>query len=465
MLYGAADVLVLLVGGFLLLPLYTRTLSQAEFGQFVVIRAGIELLTYLLHFGLLSAVARLYFDHSDGASRRDYMSSVVMLFLLLLAGWSVLLAGFGERAWEVIAPGAPAQPYLWASSAIAVTAFFGTLTTTWLRLDGRAGTFVMLQVVAAAALAAFAFVNLLVFDLGLNGLLLSLLAGPLITAMLLPSLFERSFRPRLRAADARATLNYSVPAVAALVAYFVLNRISIVILQRHAPLDEIAVFGLAQQLALLIGLTGIAFGKAMQPAVFGAGPDAAAELLRRFGQMLTLALAAVTSLLMLFAAEVLAVVAPASYRAGHDLLLILAVATFAYALGLLADTAVLHQRRPRLSAGLSSFGAVLATLLALLLIPRLGTLGAALAMAGAFVAMLVIGQVVAARLTGLSFLRLSMQMLGLVVVVAVFAGWLHRAVPVLTVAVVLTKILVAAMLLALFHRMYIKGDPSQMRES
>jgi O-antigen/teichoic acid export membrane protein len=449
---------VLLVGGFLLLPLYTRTLSLAEFGQFVVIRTGIELLTYLLHFGLLSAIARLYFDHPAGDTRREYVASVVTLFLLLLVGWIALLAGFGGRVWRAIAPSSPAWPYLWLSAGIAVSAFFGTLAATWLRLEGRVAHFVALQVAAAAALALAAFINLTLLSLGLHGLLLAMLAGPLVSAALLPSLFKWRFRPRLQRAQASAILTYALPAIASLIAYFLLNRISIVILQRHASLEEVAVFGLAQQLSLLIGLAGVAFGKAMQPAVFGAAAEAALGLLRRFGHMLTLVLAAVTSLLMLFAAELLAVVAPADYRAAHDLLLLLCIASFAYALGLLADTALLLDRRPRISAALSLFGALLATGLGLLLIPRLAAPGAALGAAIAFLVVTISGQVLTARLTGQSFLRPSLCALGLVGSVAVFASWLHHAAALPPAVRVPAKLLFAVLLLAGLYKTYEKVE-------
>jgi O-antigen/teichoic acid export membrane protein len=462
-LYGAADALVLLVGGFLLLPFYTRTLSQAEFGQFVVIRAGIELLTYLLHFGLLSAVARLFFDQRELAARREYMASVIMMFVLILGGWAALAAGFGEEAWHAVVPGAPAQPYLWLSIALAVVAFFGNLASTWLRLDARVWSFVALQVTAAAALATAAFVNLSVLTLGLHGLVLAMFAGPLVTAAVLPVLFGRHFRPRLQRNYTLPTLHYALPAVASLVAYFVLNRIGIVILQRHATLDEIAVFGLVQQLAMLVTLTGVAFGKSMQPAVFGATAEAVQDLMRRFGRILLIGLASITVLLMLFGSELLALIAPVRYRAGHGLFLILAFSAFAYALGLLADTVLLHGRRPRMSALLTLCGAMLSTLLGLLLIPRYAALGAALAMASAFLVTTLVGQVVAARLTGLSFLRETLSAIGLVAIMAVFAHWLHGLAPQITPGVFLAKVLLTGALTTAIYKLFLHGDYARMK--
>ena len=68
LIYGVGDVIVLAVGGFLLLPLYTRTLSQHDFGIYVVIRANVEIFTYLLYLGLPSAAGRLYFDHRNSGA-------------------------------------------------------------------------------------------------------------------------------------------------------------------------------------------------------------------------------------------------------------------------------------------------------------------------------------------------------------------------------------------------------------
>ena len=103
-LYGLADVAVLAVGGFLLLPLYTRQLSQEEFGIFVVIRTNIDILTYLLYFGLPSAVTRLYFDHKRSQRQHEYLSSVVTFYLLMLAAFATVFWFQGATLWHALSP-------------------------------------------------------------------------------------------------------------------------------------------------------------------------------------------------------------------------------------------------------------------------------------------------------------------------------------------------------------------------
>lgn len=425
-LYGAADILVLAVGGFLLLPLYTRTLTQGEFGSYVIVKANVEILSCLLHFGLVSAVSRAYFDYRKVGQHIEYLSSVVLLFGCILLAAMGLLALWGDTLWALLSPSVPASPYLWYSVAIAAAAFCASLSTTWLRLEGRVAAFASLQLTAAAVLAMVAFVNLTALELGLPGLLIALFASSLLSAAALPWLFGRQFRPTLRWQHARESMHYAIPIVAGLIAYFVLNRISTLILQRHVSVEQIAVFGLAQQLAMLVGIAATAFGKAMQPAVFAADPTQAPELMRRSALTLIALMFSVSCLVLLFASDIVAVVAPPSYGHSHEILLILIVASFVYSLSLISDTALLYHRRPRTSAAVSITGAALSATLALWLIPRFGLHGAAFAIAGAFFALTLLGHTLARRLTGQSYLREMGLALGAACLVAVFAAWLQR---------------------------------------
>ena len=112
MLYGLADVIVMAVGGFLLLPLYTRTLSQPEFGIYVVARTNTEIFSYLLYLGLPSAVARVYFDYKKAGQQQDFLSSIVMFFGLNLLVLGALLSVWGHHLWRLLSPTTDVQPYL-----------------------------------------------------------------------------------------------------------------------------------------------------------------------------------------------------------------------------------------------------------------------------------------------------------------------------------------------------------------
>ena len=423
-LYGMADVIVMAVGGFLLLPLYTRTLSQAEFGTYVVVKANTEIFTYLVCLGLPSAVSRVYFDYRKVGQQAAYISSILLFFALCLLVLLALLAAGGDRLWALLSPATPAVPFLAFSVALAGVGFISTLGTLWLRMEGRAKAFALAQVGAAAVLACCAVVNLVVLDLGLPGLLWAMLTSAAAAGLLLPWLLGRDFRLDIQWAHIRSSLPFAGPSLLGYLAYFLLNRISTLVLQRHVPMDEIAVFGLSQQLALIVTMAAGAFGKAQQPMVFGAEPAEAARLLDRAGRLLRWMMLAITSLLLLFSSELLALVAPRSYGDDILVLLILLVANFASSFSQVSDTALLYHRRPRASVLVSVFGALLSVCLSLLLVPRYHATGAALAIAGTFVAMTLLSHWLAWRVTGQSYMAPLLGGLVAATGIALLAAWL-----------------------------------------
>ena len=394
--------------------------------MFVIVKANVEIISCVLHLGLVSAVARVYFDLRKAGQQAAYINSVLLFFGLIALLALGLFAAGGEQVWALLSPGVPAQPYMWLALAISVLAFASSLGTTWLRLEDRVRAFALVQVASAALLVLATTLALVVWRGGLPGLLLALLSSSVLGTLLLPRLLGGALRWRIHWPHVRATLRYSLPIVTGLLAYFVLNRISTLILQRHVGLSDIAVFGLAQQLAMLVGIAGTAFGKAMQPAVFRAEAGEFSALMRRSTRSFLLLMTGVTSLVLLFATDIIALLAPSSYQSGHGVLRLLVVASFIYSVSLLSDTALLYHRRPKASAAVSVAGAALSVVLGLVLIPRWGLIGAAWTITLAFLGLTLIGHAVARRVSGLSTLLPFAAALAWVCTVAGFEAWVQQ---------------------------------------
>jgi len=445
LVYGVGDVIVLVVGGFLLLPLYTRTLSQQEFGIYVIVRANIEIFTYVLYFGLPSAAGRLYFDHRKAGRHVEYLSSVLTFYLLSCAAFVCVFGFWGDRIWQALSPTTPVLPYLWFSVALAAVSFLSALGTLWLRMENRAATFAFVQVAASGVLAVLAVINLVVLHKGLTGLLIALLVSSAGSALVLPYLFGTRYRPVARFEHITESLRYAVPVVIMYVAYFVLNRFSTLILQRHAPVAQIAVFGLAQQLATIVSVVAAAFGKALQPAVFAAEPAEVMAVVRRSASLQIVLMFCVTSAVVMFASEMFHFIAPPSYGSGDELLLILAVGALVYSFGLISDTALLYYRRPNLCLAVSLLGAALSALLSFWLIPKYQLLGAALAGAIAMLTRAVAGHWLFRRQTGESYFGQMLLAAAAAAALAALAQWLQDSgLPVVGIEAAKLVVLLAA---------------------
>ena len=454
MLYGAADVIVMAVGGFLLLPLYTRTMTQAEFGTYVAVKANTEIFTYLIFLGLPSAVSRVYFDYRKTGQQAAYIGSVLMFFGLCLLLLLALLSFCGSRLWSLLSPAIPSDPFLAFSVGLATVGFLSTIGSLWLRMEGRATAFALVQVGSATVLASMAVINLVVLGQGLQGLLWAMLASTAAGALLLPWLLGHNFKFRIQWAHIRDSWAFAGPSLLGYTAYFLLNRISTLILQRHVSMDEVAVFGLSQQLAMIVTIAAGAFGKAQQPMVFGAAPSDAPLLLDRAGRLLWAMMLAVTGLLLLFSAELLNLIAPRGYEGGLPILLILLIANFANSFAQVSDTALLYHRRPRVSVAVSIFGAILSVCLSLLIVPRYHALGAALAIAATFTAMTLLSHWLAWRVTGQSYFLPMIGGLAGAMGLAAVAAWLPNLGWPVTLTISLKLVLFAALSGAIRWRLF-----------
>jgi len=264
------------------------------------------------------------------------------------------------------------------------------------------------------------------------GLLYALLISSACSALVLPWLFGRRYHPVISWAHITESLHYSVPIVIGYIAYFVLNRISTLILQRHVAVDQIAIFGLAQQLAMILTIAANAFGKALQPIVFAAELDKVAELMIRTGKILMLLMFCITSLIVLFASEIFSLIAPKNYMAGYDIFLILLIASFVYSFSLISNTTLLYHRRPKTSVAVTIVGAILSASLGAWLIPLYHLHGAALTIVGAFFAMTLLSHWAAHRVTGHSYLAPMTLAIATIFALSLFAVWMqHQGFPLL----------------------------------
>ena len=456
-IYGMADAVVLAVGGLFLLPLYMRTLSQPEFGNYVIVKTNAELFMYLLFMGLPSAAARVYFDNKKVGRHVEYMGSVINLFLFNLAVFGAVFYFWGDRIWKLLSPTTPTTPYLWFSVALASAGFFASMGPLWLRLEGRVHAFVIVQIGASLVLAAAVVVALPVMHEGLRGLIFAMLISSACSGLVLPGLFGRGYRPRIEMGHVTESLRFAAPIVIGYVAYFVLNRIGTVILQRHVTSDQIAIFGLAQQLAMMVTIVSTAFGKAVQPAVYAAEPEMARELLDRSGQILLLLMFGFTSCLVLFAWEALSLVAPKNYAPSFEIFLILAWSNLAYSLNLVSSTALFYHRRPKTSVAIAIGGALLSATFSLWLIPLYELRGAAMATAVAFFTMSLGGQWITRRLTGQSILGPMLLTLLAAAVVSLFAYWTREQEFSALVAISLKSIVAALIGVVLYAKVRAVG--------
>lgn len=159
--------------GLLLLPLYTKVLTPAEFGVYALIGVVGDILAVMLMIGMINAFTVVYFDHADEAGRRRVVATTMLglwgatvglLALAWPAGWLVsrMLFGGGQQAMVVAI----------AFAGIAFTAVF-ELALAYYRVHKRSGICLAISVAKAVALLVLNLVFVWGMEMGVKGIFLA----------------------------------------------------------------------------------------------------------------------------------------------------------------------------------------------------------------------------------------------------------------------------------------------------
>jgi O-antigen/teichoic acid export membrane protein len=420
------------LAGFILIPLYTRVFSQADYGVLELVDVTLQAATKVLWGGYPYAVWYFYANAGGEAPRRRVVSTAV---------WGALLIGCAGAAlggvlapWlSVVTTQAKASPWLLRLAFVGLACSFPLeAVLCWFRSIDSAGKYVTSGLARLVLQTVCALFLLTVCGLGVAGVFwASAISGLAIGAVLI----AYAVRKNGSAFDGRIfvkMLSYSAPTIFVGVCSFVVHFGDRYVLQRFVTLPELAVYSLAYKFGMLITLVQYAFqgywnAQAFQIAIRPGGERVLARVLT----YLVCALCGAGLVVTCFARPVIALLAPPSYSAAAALVPLVCAAYILFAVSAYFQTIFFVKKRTGSDAVLNGMGAVVALAGYALLIPRYGLWGAAAATFLAFAFNTAVAAIWSRRFIAVPF---ELGRLATVTLPAVLLGILHLAFPVHGVA-------------------------------
>lgn len=366
-----------LLGAALLTPLITRVISTAEFGVVASSNAVMQVLFVLAGVGLQTAIQRAY---AAPGGPEDAPRVLTLSIVLAAALTGVALAtvpvwgpalGFDSqlRALETAV--------LWAGTSAVTGACLGLLRSR----DALAGFSAVSLVQSVVAEATSLLLLLLVHRTAEMFVLGQLLAQAAALALGLALARPRRLRRHDRAL-VTASLAYGLPLVPAVLGTFVLGAADRLILQSLLGSDAVARYQVCYNIASAPMLLLSVLHSSWLPRLFSLAPGAErAVVLDASRDALYRLLAPSLVGLSLGVPIVLRVWAPARYRTDELLVMtaVIIVSAVPFAAGLAASRALLIEGRSGVIAVHTALAAAANVALNLVLVPRAGLLGSALA--------------------------------------------------------------------------------------
>lgn len=392
-----------------LLPVYTRHVSEAQYGIAELLMTGIVLFSIVIRFGVGEAFVRYHYADEDQA-RRDALARRAVGFLLgatTLAAIPLLV--FAAPLSELVLDQRDAT--IFRIAVLGLWTFTNLeLAYALLRVDERAGAYALSTIANVLLTIALTVWLVVVQDEQARGLLLgNYAASTAILFALWASMWRRLIPRRGGAAHPRLhrlghLLRFGLPTVPADASVYALNLVDRYYLFHKYGAATAGVYSIAVKLAGVTALVARAFQYSWPPLAYSIRDDRAAARFYAFVATYYLFLTGwlVAGLLLLGRWLTRLLAAPDFYGA-HTALPWIALGWALYGLFVIFVVVAGRAEVTTRNFPAAAVGLAVNVVLLVALTPPFGIAGAGLALAGAYVAMLAVMRLLTRNLFEIAF--------------------------------------------------------------
>jgi len=414
----------------LMVPIFTRYLSTAEYGRLELLNRSGELLVMSAAMGIVSALPAFFYQYESAPQQRR----VVVTGLLFTLGASLLAAGalFPWGSWlSRLILGDPRQVLLCRLLLVTVAFDVGVLVPLmYLRIERRSLLYTVFNITHLVGAVALNTYFVVVLRLGLAGVMWSTAAVTVAVAVALGAWTLRrtglSFDGRL----VRGMLRYGLPLVPAGLMLLIMRSADRFFLDRLVGASHVGVYALGYKFGMILQMvvtTPLMLIWNTYIFEIAGRPDAN----RVYGRALTyysLAALAIGLPLSLFGREVVALLATPGFREAYRVIPLVALSFVLMGAASVMEVGIYLQRRTELRVMTTAAAASGNLVLNYLLVPRWAEMGAGLALVGSFGLLAVLTYLVCRRLYPVPYEPGRLGKLAAVVAAAwVAAMWLEQA--------------------------------------
>jgi O-antigen/teichoic acid export membrane protein len=371
------------LGGMLMVPVYTRALSTADYGLLDTILRFVTMCMSVAFLGMRQAYQRLYFDMQTAVSARELTSTVVLanfaaavlVLFPILALASLIGRDFGASQLTVPRSAALA---LW----IAFEATY-LLGLSHMQVRMRSRQFVIAQSARLSLLMSINIVLLSVFHLGITGALIGNLSVSVISGLFAATVLLRSAGLRVSVKFLKEITTFGLPYIPTVFFAYVIgnaDRLALIHFGAVASLGILALAAKIGELALMVFSGPV--DNVWSPYALSVFSDANGP--KKIGALYTKFVA--IYVLMALGASLAApigvfLLAQPEYAFAARLVPIIALGWVFNVLAILSDIGILISKKTWMKPLATGLVSMLAVALQFLLTPRFGVIGAAVATA------------------------------------------------------------------------------------
>jgi O-antigen/teichoic acid export membrane protein len=379
LVYGLGNYGVKLVG-FLLIPVYTRYLSPADYGVMALVSTFGQALFIFLNLGQSTALFRFYYEDDTAAGRQRVIAGSLWIVILISLPVALLALGAARPTAQALLGDAGLYPLVLIGVLTVACRQVLRLPFAVLRADERDTEYAAWSIARTALSAGLAIGLVVGLHLGVRGVLLGALVAEAVCCLVLLPRIVGALRVGWAGKEMREQLTFGLALVPGAMAGFVLELSDRFFLRHYGSLGEVGLYSLGYRFGEIMSFVVAAVQLAWPQFVFSNRRSPQAKALYSYattyylGGMLFLGLG-----LSMLAPEVIRIMAAPAFQRAAIVVPLITLAYLCEGLCYVGTIGIMLQRRPLVRSAAVAVAAAANIGLNFLLIPRYGMLGAAVA--------------------------------------------------------------------------------------
>lgn len=390
------------VAGFALIPLVTGYVGgTANYGVLDYANVVIVIAAQLLGVNLLHGMSKFFTRYDEGDDRAALVTTT-MTILGITSGIAMALAlVFATPLAAQIMPSVEDAPVLRLAMVILFFQLNGQVGMRYLQLREMSATYGGLQIVKLILEIVLKIVFMVGLGLEHYGALYSVLVGEILISLGLTSVILTKLRYQFRWDMAKRIVKFSAPLIVSGLSMFALHQADRYVIKELLTENDLGLYGLAYKFGSMVNALMLqSFGLIWFPYIFSIHDEGRViHLCRKFVTYFVLLITGTSLACALFAREFVVVLVPdpAFHEAWKAIPILLGGYCF-WAMCQLLQTGFFVKERTGYLTMLTAGAAVINVVSNLLIVPRLGYIGAAWTTLGSFAVLAAAAYLVSERL-------------------------------------------------------------------
>ncbi len=362
----------------LVTPVLTYYLSPQDFGVIASIRMVQGFLMLVYNPGMISGISRIYYETEDAKKRKEYIGSGLLFFILFSGIISLSLIFAGEDLFKTVFNEFELYPYgivaILLSLLVQPKRLWSSLMTFKYKVP-RVALFSFLQIMIDIGVTLF-LVAVLLF--GVEGRVIGMISGSVFIAAVALVYLISYARNHMSIKISWKLLLYGLPLAPAIWAYAILNIADRFMIEHFLGLDNLGLYSVGYIIASVPLFVSMGFRKMWNPIFYenmNSGNHVRIKLMIKFYM---LGMAIVCSVMILFSKEIVTVMLDKSFENSSLIIPWVTSGVFFLSILPLSTSFITYEKKfgkVSLNAGIS---AGLNIILNIILLPRIGIVGAAI---------------------------------------------------------------------------------------